>query len=151
MDDGCANRTRKCYWSIFHTSTLSTLMPQGSVAPSSCWRITWRAGCQVRSWIRMEDFFTSAVLSLSDKISCRVFVPRMFLYILELENVVNILRCWDGLTINQFLVLSEEVQWGVEEQRLDTRHCLPQPQFLQLMSAYSLGLGTHVMVKSTWG
>ena len=36
------------------------------------------------------------------------------------------------MAINQFLVLSEEVQGGVEEQRLDTRHCLPQPQFLQL-------------------
>ena len=44
---------------------------------------------------------------------------------------------WDGLTINQFLVLSEEVQGGVEEQRLDTRHCLPQPVFTTYVSLLS--------------
>ena len=80
---------------MLNTSTLDTLMPQGSVASSSCMRIFWR-GWRSKSeqkWVQnlhknpeevryqnpTEKKITSAVLSLSARISCKVFVPNMFL------------------------------------------------------------------------
>ena len=81
---------------MLKTSTLDTLMPQGSVASSSCMRIFWR-GKRSKSEQKkgaqncMKIFYkgkisksdrkkiTSAVLSLSARISCKVFVPNMFL------------------------------------------------------------------------
>ena len=60
-----------------------------------------------------QDLFTSAVLSLSDKISCKVFVPRMFLLILEFETKLkNIHLCGERsdqqhMTCRQFLTALE--------------------------------------------
>ena len=81
---------------MLKTSTLDTLMPQGSVASSSCMRIFWRGkrskseqkkvhkiawkySVEVRYQNPTEKKITSAVLSLSARISCKVFVPNMFL------------------------------------------------------------------------
>ena len=78
------------FFNIFaHISTLSTFMPHGSVASSS---IFWTRYRKFLKWsVKIPTCIAEEMLSLSLRISCKFFVPKIFRRVVWESNLKDVL------------------------------------------------------------